>query len=550
MPRSTFTCWLTAFVLAYPALATAGISWNQCDPSVADDTSLLCGFLEVPLDYQDPTVGSARLAVAKANATGQRRGTVFFNPGGPGSSGITNLEAMKDTLLERTGGIYDVVSWDPRGVGLSTPGDTRCFANAEEYDAFFNGTIEITGIEYTGNFDDPADVQRLLSQAPRMQELYEELGQRCLNSSNGRFLRYMGTSATVRDMVSIADALDGPDSPINYFGISYGTMLGAWFINMFPERVGRVILDGVLDPVFIATQELSLAWPAHSYMDADRVYEGFITACALAGPEGCAIASEGDGPLQIDAKWQALLNTAYDLARANTSFPLTSGVIRSSYIFPSMLLPSFWESLANTWYPQLMEFLQGNSSQGLPAGPLDGAGTPPTEVYSVTAILCADSVDPNPLTNMTTIFNAVINAAQTTSHLFSAIWSFSRVGPCAFWPARSLERYQGPFNKPLANKILIASNTYDNDTPLSGAQRLTGLLGGDASLVELRSFGHTTLLNSPSCCITDIMSAYMVNGTLPANNTVCEVDEDFEVFPGVNTQAILASLPDTIDFSL
>ena len=112
-----------------------------------------------------------------------------------------------------------------------SPGDTRCFANAEEYDAFFNGTIEITGIEYTGNFDDPADVQRLLSQAPRMQELYEELGQRCLNSSNGRFLRYMGTSATVRDMVSIADALDGPDSPINYFGISYGTMLGAWFIN-------------------------------------------------------------------------------------------------------------------------------------------------------------------------------------------------------------------------------------------------------------------------------------------------------------------------------
>ena len=97
--------------------------------------------MEVPLDYHDPTVGSARLAVAKANATGQRRGTVFFNPGlftqvymilqglltqgtpaagGPGSSGITNLEAMKDTLLERTGGIYDVVSWDPRGVGLST----------------------------------------------------------------------------------------------------------------------------------------------------------------------------------------------------------------------------------------------------------------------------------------------------------------------------------------------------------------------------------------------------------------------------------------------
>ena len=110
-----------------------------------------------------------------------------------------------------------------------------------EYTAFFNGTIEDMGIEYIGNFTDPTDVQKLLSQAPSFEEKYEQLAQRCLNSTNGKFLRYMGTSATVRDMVAIADVLDGPDTPINYFGISYGTLLGSWFIN------SKSVMDGYLD---------------------------------------------------------------------------------------------------------------------------------------------------------------------------------------------------------------------------------------------------------------------------------------------------------------
>ena len=113
----------------------------------------------------------------------------------------------------------------------SSPGDTQCFESAEEYNAFFNGTIEMNGITYTGNFTNSTDVQNLLSQAPSFEEKYEQVGQKCLNGSNGDFLQYMGTAATVRDMVAIADVLDGPDAPINYFGISYGALLGSWFIN-------------------------------------------------------------------------------------------------------------------------------------------------------------------------------------------------------------------------------------------------------------------------------------------------------------------------------
>ncbi len=111
------------------------------------------------------------------------------------------------------------------------PGDIFCFNSVEEYNAFFNGTIELTGIEETGNFTDPAEIQALLSQASIMQKKYEQVGRKCLHSTNGSLLRYLGTAAAVRDMVSLADAIDGPNVPINYVGVSYGTLIGSWFVN-------------------------------------------------------------------------------------------------------------------------------------------------------------------------------------------------------------------------------------------------------------------------------------------------------------------------------
>ena len=112
-----------------------------------------------------------------------------------------------------------------------SPGEIFCFDSLAEYNTFFEGTIELTGIEETGNFIDPADIDALFAQAPIIQKKYEEAGQKCLDSENGKYLQYVGTSAAVRDMVSIANVLDGPDVPINYIGISYGTLIGSWFVN-------------------------------------------------------------------------------------------------------------------------------------------------------------------------------------------------------------------------------------------------------------------------------------------------------------------------------
>ncbi|RPD63511.1 alpha/beta-hydrolase [Lentinus tigrinus ALCF2SS1-6] len=530
------------------------IQWDACDRSIVNDTSLSCGFLEVPLDYQDPSVGKARLALIKANATGERRGSVFFNPGGPGVSGLTFVNDNKNLLLGLSGGVYDVVSWDPRGVGnLTIPGEVFCFDDFAEYTAFFNGTIELTGIEETGNFTDPADINALLAQAPIMQKKYEEVGQKCLHSQSGKYLKYLGTAAAVRDMVSIANVLDGPDAPINYIGTSYGTLIGSWFINMFPERVGRVVLDGVVDPLVFATQEPALSF-ASQLVSADTIYKALITGCALTGPSGCAAASEGDGPLDIDFKVQALIKTAYGATKLNASVPITSGDIRIE-LFSEMYTPADWSDAVNEVYPQIVQIVNGEapangtlrkrSKELIRRNPLVGKrdsqpnDSPP---YSGAAIYCGDSVDLRG-TTMEQVLKGIISTAQNVTHLFGSSWPVVFY-QCSFWPVRSVERYQGPFNKTLANKILVASNILDPITPLPWAESVARLLEKDAVLVRQNGFGHTTL-SEPSTCLNEIAVAYFTNGTLPANNTLCEVDADFEVFSGVNTADILAHLPGT-----
>ena len=181
--------------------------------------------------------------------------------GGPGVSGLQNPDSNKSAfLLNRTGGDYDIVSWDPRGVGISEyvasllptykqlitslsarPGDTRCFASAEEGAAFFNGTIETQGIEMTGNFTNPEDLNALRSQASIMQEKYTALSQKCLDI-NGDNLKYVGATATARDLAALSDAIDGPGNPVNYIGLSYGTVLGEHFMGLFPQvRDARIV---------------------------------------------------------------------------------------------------------------------------------------------------------------------------------------------------------------------------------------------------------------------------------------------------------------------
>ncbi|KAI0769263.1 alpha/beta-hydrolase [Trametes elegans] len=500
----------------------------------------------VPLDYHDPSVGYGQLAVIKANATGERRGTVLLNPGGPGGSGLSAVGGHSQEILYLTGGLYDVVSWDPRGVGsLTVPGEVYCFDSVADYNEFWNGTLELSGIEYAGNFTEQYDIGALLSQAPLMQEKYEELGKRCLRQPGGQYLRYMGTAATARDIIALVDMLDGPGSPVNFIGLSYGSLLGSWLVNMFPERVGRVLIDGIINPVFLATEETPIVW-SQEIRDDGKLYDGMVIGCALAGPTGCPIVAQGQSASDVNRDIQGLVQRAYGAARKNGSVPVTSAIVRKE-IWDAVDDPNgSWASFANSTYPALVAGVDLESkalnhthrSLDTDRTSTQGSGRNATKSYSSVAILCADSVDTRG-TNMEDVFKYLISVAQNGSQA-ATLWP-STFNYCPFWPVRAVERYQGSLNKTLSNTILVVSNLYDPVTPLAEAQDVVDLLEDSAVLVRQDGFGHMSI-SAPSACTNAVMRDFFVNGTIPAKGTVCQVDEDFELFPGVNTETILAAM--------
>ncbi|QRV77192.1 alpha/beta hydrolase family protein [Ceratobasidium sp. AG-Ba] len=228
----------------------SAIQWQPCENDSTNATE--CGHFEVPLDYADQSAGKGSLAVAQYPATKQPRlGTLFLNPGGPGSSGVDFIVGSGATIMDTVHEQYDLVSWDPRGVGASYP-RVVCFASASEEKAFWEGTL-VEGLEARGNFTDPAKLKAFYAQLPKVDELLIQYGNKCMNSSLN-MLQYVGSTATVRDMVALHDYLEGPDQALNYWGLSYGNIIGIYFVNMFPDRFGRVVIDGVLDPVYWANK--------------------------------------------------------------------------------------------------------------------------------------------------------------------------------------------------------------------------------------------------------------------------------------------------------
>ncbi|TBU38003.1 hypothetical protein BD309DRAFT_994732 [Dichomitus squalens] len=488
-------------------LQNTPLQWGPCDPTTVTNPALTCAFLEVPLDYFDASAGTARLALAKVNATSERRG--------PGGSGIVSLSQESAYLLAVTAGLYDIVSWDPRGVG-----EIHCFSSPEEYNSFFNGTLELTGIDYTGAFTDPHDIEHLLARAPLMQRKYEEARRKCLDGPGGRYLRYVGTASTVRDLIAMADVIEGEGALVNYIGGSYGTYLGARFVNR------KVILDGVINSAIYANH----SWALHNQLvDTDAVYRGFVTGCALAGPQGCTIASAGQTPEAVHQTILGVLQAAYgaDVKAGNAGSLITSDQIRAK-LFNALYSPASWASVANELWPQIVGNVSAPSQSPSRRTRQDNKANA-TVSYTAIAIFCADDgVNPES-TEMSTVFQSVASGPNPVYY-------------CPFWPVRGVERYQGPFNKTLVNKIALIGNTYDPVTPFSGAQGLADLLGNSAKLIRLNAFGHTSAAE-PSDCTVALGQAYFANGTLPEeDDVVCGVNNDFEPFPGVNTAAILANL--------
>lgn len=552
--------------------------WTPCsnfsaELSVADPSSsppnITCYTFEVPLDWHNASAGNARLAVAKLNATGERKGVVFTNPGGPGSLALSILllGGVQREVLSDLNTQFDIITWDPRGVGLSFPGTfEETYATPAEYALYWNGTFEVTGIDYTGNFTNQRDIDDLYAVANFTDQKYRQFSQKLIDQY-GDLVKYCGTVANARDMLALADAFDTPGAPVNYWGFSYGTVLGSYFANLFPDRVGRMIWDGVVNVATFSENE-PFRITAGNWESTDEAFGGVANACAAAGPSVCSLTREGWTGADVVTYLQSALASIHDFAKAHpeeanlltSHTQITSGMVRNALLLASYgsiagaSLPivlnniigqgflSTWSNFTNgsfVYPPSASTQTNATFKRSGEESPLERRADGLTISRSNIIIFCGDSVDGNPDVTAKDVFDQIVNVTQTVSPWFGGLWYQAYY--CPFWPVRAVERYNGPFNKTLKNPVLLIGDEADPATPFVGAQAVANVMGDNAVLVKENSFGHTSLAERSQCMI-DIVKNYLLNGTLPSEGTACDVDSTFEVLPGVPGNTITPNI--------
>ncbi|WP_129336664.1 alpha/beta hydrolase [Cellulomonas endophytica] len=465
---------------AAPATGTGELTEQV--PAWAACGDLECATVEAPLDWADPEGGRITLALARHAATGERRGTLFVNPGGPGSSGVDFVPQAVQTFSPELLEAYDLVGFDPRGVGASTP--VRC-VDGPELDAITAADV------------DPSDAG-----LARAAETWARVGAQCLERT-GELLGHVDTVSAARDL-DLLRTLVG-DETLTYLGYSYGTSLGATYAALFPDRVGRLVLDGALDPTLTST-ELS-AGQAAGFEGALRAY---VADCL--GTDGCPLDGDvDDGMAQI----REMLDRA-------TAGPLPTGTDRRltgalafSGIAVTLYVQAAWPTLTEALRAAL---LRGDGSLLLTLSDAyygrEADGTYPSNMFEAFwAIGCADGRAPSDPATMRADAAAVEAAAPTVGPWFS----YGGV-TCAQWPTPAAEPLPS-YAAEGADPVLVVGTTNDPATPYVWAERLAETLSSGV-LLTYEGEGHTAY-NRSRPCVAGVVDAYLLEGEVPAEGTRC-----------------------------
>jgi pimeloyl-ACP methyl ester carboxylesterase len=287
---------------AGPAAASAAapvpvLDWQPCpDPS---QRGFDCATAQAPLDYSDPHGATIGLAVIRHPATdpANRLGTLFFNPGGPGGPGTLQLPEWLHFFPATLRARFDLISWDPRGVSLTSEVGAstavRCFATREDEEKFF------------ARLPDGFPVGRAEQRA--WISLYARFGLRCAET-NGDLLAHVSTADTGKDLDLLRQAVGDPQ--LDFLGLSYGTILGATYANLFPDNVRTMVLDGNVDPVAYTNggdddASLGLFLRLGSDESSAKTLDAFLTLCGQAATSRCAFSAGSAAATK--AKWRTLL---------------------------------------------------------------------------------------------------------------------------------------------------------------------------------------------------------------------------------------------------
>ncbi|MGC5346145.1 alpha/beta hydrolase [Streptomyces sp. DT171] len=455
--------------------------WRRCaapERGDAPDSSWTCASVKVPLDYAEPageTIGIA-LIRKKARDEDRRIGSMLFNFGGPGGSGVDTLP----NAAHRYGKLnarYDLVSFDPRGVAKSAGVDCR---TDEEQEAA-NRTIDMTP-------DTAAEEKAFLADGAAF-------GAGCERRS-GKVLPYVGTTNAARDLDLIRQVLG--DRRLTYFGISYGTELGGTYAHLFPKNVGRAVLDAVVDPT------------------ADTVGHARNQATGFQRALENYFEDRGQDPAAGTRRIAELL------ARMDRRpLPTSSGrELTESLAITGIVMPLYSKS---NW-PYLTEALDEAEQHGTGDALLrladayndrDAKGHYSTASHAQRAISCADS-RPRPTAAEA---RALLPEFRKVSPVFGPFLAWDTAGWCAEWPVEG-EHTDPEVSAPGAGPVLVVGTTGDPATPYEGARKMADELGGGVGvLITNKGEGHGSY--GVSGCVTSTVDAYFLDGKVPADGTIC-----------------------------
>lgn len=466
--------------LAAPAQAAA-TSWAACPAERGVDARQECATLEVPMDYQAPGGPTISLAVSRIRTAKPelRRGALLIIPGGPGSPGLNRPSVQVKKLPQDVLDRYDIIGFDPRGVGKSSP--VSCGLEARD--------LNLTRLKPYPDAD--GGIAENVAWSRRIAEACARNG--------GPLIRHISTRNEARDIDRIRQALG--EEKISYWGVSYGTYAGAVYATMFPERTDRVVLDSNDDP---DPRRVARQWLANYAVGVEDRFPDFASWAA---------ARDGDYGLGADAAAvrRTFLELAAKLDREPMPWPKANPEELNGNLLREIMLNALYSDAS---FPMLAGLMQAAL-----AGELPPPNTPSPDALQNTAAhagatMCNDVEWPSSVAR-----HERQVARDRIAHPLTAGMPVN-MGPCAYWPFKPAERpvrvsSYGPAN------VLLIQNLRDPSTPYSGALKMRQAFGQRARMVSVDSGGHGVYLANGNTCGDQAVTGFLTTGLLPQRDKDC-----------------------------
>ena len=460
------------------------LAWAPCK----DKPQMQCADVKVPLDYKKPDGKTITVAMAKVPAAnGKPIGSLFVNPGGPGESGIDLVSGADKIFSKALRDQYDIVGFDPRGVGSSTAVD--CVSDAE------------LGKYLDSEFDLSTPEGKKAEKAQA-----EKFAKGCKDKS-GDLLAHVGTESAARDL----DVLRGlvGDKKLNYFGFSYGTSLGGMYANLFPKKTGRLVLDGALDPQFGGAR-----MGYEQTIGFEKAFERYAEYCVKGG--NCPLGSSVDAAKK---KMRALFDQAFKkpFPTADPKRPLNRNMLKYGVMLA--MYSTAYRPYLDTGLSQLIKNNDGSFLLGwydLASG-RQGGKFRNNSNEARTAINCADYPASSP-----SVTKRYQEKLKKEAPLFGAGSGGEETDLCSLLPYHPKSN-PGPYTAKGSAPIVVIGTRHDPATPYHWAQALHKSLSNSV-LLTWEGDGHLAYSRAGSC-IESPVDKYLLTGEVPKDGLVCPVEQ-------------------------